>query len=82
MTSSPPSLSGDHRALGLAWTIPVLLLVYIGLGFWLGRLLGSQMAGVLLGWLAGMGGVLYEIRRTLRADSTRRPPPPSQEGTI
>ena len=66
MTVQPPTLPGGNQALGLAWTIPVLLLVYIGIGFWLGGLLGSRMVGALVGWLAGMGGVFYEIRRVLK----------------
>ena len=54
----------------MAWTIPVLLAVYIGLGFWLGGLLGFKLVGVLVGWLAGMGAVFYEIRKVLRNNST------------
>jgi hypothetical protein len=77
MTVQPPSLPGGNPALGLAWTIPVLLLVYMGLGFWLGGLFGSRMVGVLIGWLAGMGGVFYEIRRVLRSGTGTRPPPPA-----
>lgn len=68
----------------MAWTIPALLLVYVGLGFWLGGLCGSRLAGVLIGWLAGMGGVFYEIRKTLRrdGDAARKPPAPPQKGAI
>ena len=51
MTVQPPTLPGGNQALGLAWTIPVLLLVYIGIGFWLGGLLGSRMVGVLVGYI-------------------------------
>ncbi len=75
MTVQTPSRPGGNQALGLAWTIPVLLLVYIGIGFWLGGLMGSRTAGTLVGWLAGMGGVFYEIRRVLkRAAGAPRPP--------
>ena len=73
MTVQPPTLPGGNQALGLAWTIPVLLLVYIGIGFWLGGLLGSRMVGVLVGWLAGMGGTFYEIRRVLKSGSGAAP---------
>ena len=66
MTNVPPSAPGGPQALGLAWSIPVLLAVYVGLGFWLGRLCGSPLAGVLVGWLAGMAAVFYEIRKVLR----------------
>lgn len=69
MAVQPPSLPGSSQTLGLAWTIPVLLLVYIGLGFWLGGLLGSRLTGVLVGWIAGMGAVFYEIRKVLRSGS-------------
>lgn len=69
MTNSPPSSPGGPQALGLAWSIPVLLAVYIGLGFWLGRWCGSPLAGVLVGWLAGMAAVFYEIWKVLKSGS-------------
>ena len=69
MTNTPPSSPGDPQALGLAWSIPVLLAVYIGLGFWLGKLAGWPVAGVLAGWLAGMAAVFYEIRNVLKRES-------------
>jgi len=47
----------------------VLLAVYIGLGFWLGQLLGAPLAGVLVGWLAGMAAVFYEIWKVLKHGS-------------
>lgn len=60
----------------------MLLLVYIGLGFWLGGLLGSRTAGAVVGWLAGMGGVFYEIRRALKssAGAAVRAPPSGPKG--
>jgi hypothetical protein len=79
MTVQPSSVPGGQGALGLAWTIPVLLLVYIGIGFWLGGLLGSRLGGVLVGWLAGMGGVFYEIRRVLK-NGVGSAPTPSKRG--
>ena len=66
MKDQPPSSFRDSQALGLAWTLPVLLLVYIGLGYWLGGLLGSRVAGLILGWAGGMLGLFYEIRRVLK----------------
>lgn len=69
MTNTPPSSPGGPQALGLAWSIPVLLAVYIGLGFWLGQLLGAPLAGVLVGWLAGMAAVFYEIWKVLKHGS-------------
>ena len=71
MTAQPPSRSGENQALGLAWSIPVLLAVYIGLGYWLGGLLGSKLGGVLVGWLAGMGAVFYEIWKVLRGNRSQ-----------
>ena len=71
MTAQPPSRSGENKALGLAWSIPVLLAVYIGLGFWLGGLFGSKLVGALVGWLVGMGAVFYEIRKVLRNNGTQ-----------
>ena len=71
MTDQPPSSFQGGQALGLAWTLPVLLLVYIGLGYWLGGLFGSKVVGVLVGWVAGMFGLFYEIRRVLKSS---RPP--------
>ena len=53
----------------------MLLAVYIGLGFWLGRWCGFPLAGVLAGWLAGMAAVFYEIRKVLKRGSG-----PSKEG--
>ena len=47
----------------------MLLAVYIGLGFWLGKLAGWPVAGVLAGWLAGMAAVFYEIRKVLKRES-------------
>jgi hypothetical protein len=78
MADQTPSSPSEQRTLGLAWSIPILLAVYIGLGFWLGGLLGSKLAGVLAGWLAGMAAVFYEIRKVLRNGSgeSRTPPPP------
>ena len=67
MTDHPPSSFAGTQALGLAWTLPVLLLVYIGLGYWLGGLLGSKVVGTLVGWVAGMFGIFYEIRRVLKS---------------
>ena len=66
MKDQPPSSFRDSQALGLAWTLPVLLLVYMGLGYWLGGLLGSRVAGLILGWAGGMLGLFYEIRRVLK----------------
>lgn len=81
MTVQPPTLPGGNQALGLAWTIPVLLLVYIGIGFWLGGLLGSRLVGALVGWLAGMGGVFHEIRRELKNGLGPAPTPPQRGET-
>ena len=69
MTTSPPTSPGGPQALGLAWSIPVLLAVYIGLGFWLGQLLGSSLVGVLVGWVAGMAAIFYEIWKVLKRGS-------------
>ena len=72
MENRDPSSFGGQRALGLAWSIPVLLAVYVGLGLWLGGLLGSKLVGALAGWGVGMGAIFYEIRkiqRNSRADS-------------
>lgn len=69
MTNTHPTSAGGLQALGLAWSIPVLLAVYIGLGFWLGKLAGWPVAGVLVGWLAGMAAVFYEIRKVLKRES-------------
>ena len=69
MTNVPPSSPGEMNALGLAWSIPVLLAVYIGLGLWLGKWCGSPLAGVLVGWLAGMAAVFYEIWKVLKSGS-------------
>ncbi len=69
MTNSSSSSSNERQTLGLAWSIPVLLAVYIGLGFWLGRWFGSPIAGVLVGWVAGMAAVFYEIWKVLRSGS-------------
>ena len=80
MTVQPPSQPGGNQALGLAWTIPVLLLVYIGIGFWLGGLMGSRMAGALVGWLAGMGGIFYEIRRVVKREAGASRPPAGPGG--
>ena len=67
--NSSPSLLGGSSALGLAWSIPVLLAVYIGLGFWLGGLLGSRLGGVLVGWGLGMAAIFYEIRKSARREN-------------
>lgn len=82
MAAQPPSSPGEQQTLGLAWSIPVLLAVYIGLGFWLGGLLGSKFIGVIVGWLAGMGAVFYEIRKVLSNGSSvsRKRPAPSKGG--
>ena len=69
MTNTPPSSPGGPQALGLAWSIPVLLAVYIGLGYWLGKLGGAPVVGVLAGWLAGMAAIFYEIWKVLKRGS-------------
>lgn len=66
MENRVPSSFGSQRALGLAWSIPVLLAVYVGLGLWLGGLLGSKLVGALVGWGVGMAAIFYEIRKTQR----------------
>lgn len=66
MDKRDPSSFGGQRALGLAWSIPVLLAVYVGLGVWLGGWLGSRLVGALAGWAIGMGAVIYEIRKIQR----------------
>ena len=81
MTVQPSSVPSGQGALGLAWTIPVLLLVYVGLGFWLGGLLGSRMIGVWVGWVAGMGAVFYEIRRVLKNGSGVAPTSSKESAT-
>ncbi|GEM_PF-855650 len=80
MEKQPPFVPGGSQALGLAWTIPVLMFVYIGLGFWLGRLAGYALVGTLIGWGVGMWAVFYEIRKVLRKESDSPPSPPSSEG--
>jgi hypothetical protein len=80
MAVQPPSVPGGQTALGLAWTIPALLLVYIGIGFWVGGLLGSRIGGTLVGWVAGMAAVFYEIRKVLRNDAGPSRPTPSTSG--
>ena len=77
MAVQSPSWSDGQQALGLAWTIPVLLAIYLGLGYWLGGLLGSHIIGLIIGWVAGMGGVFYEIRRLKRNESDQRTAKPS-----
>ena len=66
MTGQSPFFAGGQQAIGLAWTIPVLLAVYLGLGYWIGGLLGAR--------LAGMGAVAYEIRKVLRRDAGNQDP--------
>ena len=75
MKELPPFSFRDSQALGLAWTLPVLLLIYMGLGYWLGGLLGSRVAGLILGWAGGMFGVVHEIRRVLKPAPPRNSPP-------
>ena len=75
MKELPPSSFRDSQALGLAWTLPVLLLIYMGLGYWLGGLLGSRVPGLILGWAGGMFGVVHEIRRVLKPAPPRNSPP-------
>ena len=77
MAAQPPLSSEGQQALGLAWTIPVMLAVYLGLGYWLGGLLGSHVIGLVVGWVAGMGGVFYEIRRLKRNEEARTASRPS-----
>ena len=67
--ATSPSSFGGSQALGLAWSIPVLLAVYVGLGFWLGGLLGSRLGGVLVGWGLGMAAIFYEIRKSARREN-------------
>ena len=66
MTEPLPSSPSGHRLIGLAWSLPVLLAFYLGLGYWLGGLCGAHGLGLVAGWLAGMGAVIYEIRKLLR----------------
>ena len=68
VTESIPSSPSGQNLIGLAWSIPVLLAFYLGLGYWLGGLCGSHGLGLFAGWLAGMGAVFYEIRKHLRDD--------------
>ena len=68
VTESIPSSPSGQNLIGLAWSIPVLLAFYLGLGYWLGGLCGSPGLGLFAGWLAGMGAVFYEIRKHLRDD--------------
>lgn len=68
VTESIPSSPSGQNLIGLAWSIPVLLAFYLGLGYWLGGLCGSPGLGLFAGWLAGMGAVVYEIRKLLRDD--------------
>ena len=46
----------------------------MGLGYWLGGLLGSRGTGLVLGWAGGMFGVFHEIRRVLKPSPPRDPP--------
>ena len=68
MTESLPSSPSGQNLIGLAWSIPVLLAFYLGLGYWLGGLCRAHGLGLVAGWLAGMGAVFYEIRKRLRDD--------------
>ena len=79
VTDSSPSSLGGQRGIGLAWSIPVLFAVYIGLGFWLGGLLGSKLIGALVGWGGGLAAVFYEIRKVLR-NSAEAPPSSTPRG--
>ena len=66
MKPSSSSRPSGPAAVGLAWSIPVLLALYAGLGYWLGGLAGHRLAGLLVGWGAGMGAVIYEIVKSPR----------------
>ena len=66
MTDHSPMFEGSRQAIGLAWTIPVLLAIYLGLGYWVGGLLGSHPAGLVTGWILGMGAIFWEIYKTQR----------------
>ena len=68
VTESLPSSPSGQNLIGLAWSIPVLLAFYLGLGYWLGGLCRAHGLGLVAGWLAGMGAVFYEIRKHLRDD--------------
>ena len=57
--NSSPSLLGGSSALGLAWSIPVLLAVYVGLGVWLGGLLFDRTGSYgLVWWMSVVLGVV------------------------
>ena len=54
VTEPLPSSPSGHRLIGLAWSLPVLLAFYLGLGYWLGGLCGAHGLGLVAGWLAGV----------------------------
>lgn len=58
----------------LAWSIPVMILLCMGLGYAAGRHWGRPLAGLLAGWVLGMICTVYELWKLSRAAGESGPP--------
>ena len=65
----------DTRAISLAWTLPIMLLVYLGLGGWIGKMAGAPVTGFITGWLLGMFAIFYEMRKEQQRQERRAKTP-------
>lgn len=61
--------AGKYAGIGLQFTLSILLFLY--LGQWLDRKLGTNSVFMLLGVLVGFGAAFYSIFRSLMADQRR-----------
>ncbi|OGV42551.1 MAG: hypothetical protein A2X46_04610 [Lentisphaerae bacterium GWF2_57_35] len=63
-----------QTVLAIAWNIPVMILIWTMLGYYIGIKIGHKKAGIVCGWILGMAGVAYEIWKVARThDDPPRP---------
>ncbi len=62
--------AGKYAGLGLQFALSILLFLY--LGQWLDRRLGTEPLLLIVGVFTGAGGAFYSMYRTLTAESRRQ----------
>ena len=66
-----PTLGGAGRYAGLGLQFVISILLFLWVGKWVDRQLGTDGPGVLVGVFVGAGAAFYSMYRSLMADQRR-----------
>lgn len=66
-----PTLGGAGRYVGLGLQFVIAILLFLWIGKWVDRQLGTDGPGVLVGVFVGAGAAFYSMYKSLMADQRR-----------